>query len=397
MDRKQLELNSLLEITTAINENTSEDALYKIFYFTTLTHIRFQKIGLIIFTGGRPECKVGHGFSVSEQLLNEVDNLVLPRKAQILPSEDRQEGLSEVEVVLPVHHKHKKLACLILGGLGEDHEQFDLKELNFIQTIANIIMVAIENKRLARLEMQRLALRKEIEIAQQVQGMLFPSSLPNNEKYSIHASYLPHSEVGGDYYDFIELNDDEFIICIADVSGKGVPAALLMSNFQASLRTMIKYTTDIKKIIHELNALIHNNAQGEKFITFFIGKYNAKTRELSYINAGHNHPLLIDNYEITLLDKGSVMLGPFETLPFVNEGIVTIKPNETLLLYTDGITETTNNNDVEFGEDRLEGIFKEGRAEKGIKLHEQIIVSVDLFKDDQNYSDDLTLLSCEFH
>ena len=397
MDRKQLELNSVLEITTAINENTSEDSLYKIFYFTALTHLQFQKIGLIIFEQSGCNCKVGHGFSVTEQLLHEVDELELPKKPQILPSESRSDGLKEVEVIMPVLHKDKKLACLILGGLGKDREQFDIKELNFIQTIANIIMVAIENKRLARKEMKRLALRKEIEIAQQVQGMLFPSKLPNNEDYSIFASYLPHSDVGGDYYDFIKISEEEFIVCIADVSGKGVPAALLMSNFQASLRTMLKYTSDLVKVVEELNELININAQGERFVTFFVAKFNTRTRLLRYINCGHNHPLLIKGYDVELLNQGTVMLGPFDDLPFINVGEIEISPATTILLYTDGITETTNNKEVEFGEEQLEGIFREGRAKTGIKLHEQIIVTVDIFKEDQNYSDDLTLVSVEFH
>ena len=112
--------------------------------------------------------------------------------------------------------------------------------------------------------------------------------MPYNKRVKIKATYFPHDLIGGDYYDYIPVDKKRFIICIADVSGKGIPAALLMSNFQASLRTLIRQTNDLKEIVSELNHLTYENAQGEHFITFFIAMYDKSKHTLTYINAGHN-------------------------------------------------------------------------------------------------------------
>ena len=111
--------------------------------------------------------------------------------------------------------------------------------MSFIQTITNLIVVAIENNKMAVEQLKQAAMKKELELAAQMQSLLFPPSLPSNESYEIHATYLPHQEVGGDYYDYIPLSDHEFAICMADVSGKGIAAALLMANFQANLHALI--------------------------------------------------------------------------------------------------------------------------------------------------------------
>src|SRR5690606_1346513 len=126
------------------------------------------------------------------------------------------------------------------------------------------------------------------------------------------ASYFPHQTVGGDYYDYVRLPEDKFLVCIADVSGKGIPAALLMSNFQASLQALVRQTTDLDYIIRELNFLVKQNSGGERFITFFAAIYDLKKRRLTYINAGHNPPLLISGGKILLLEQGTTVLGAFD-------------------------------------------------------------------------------------
>ena len=150
-----------------------------------------------------------------------------------------QTQIKSFEIIIPVFHKSKPLAYLLIGDLEDKVEVSPaIKHLNFVQTITNIIVVAIENKKLAKKSILQAALKKEMEFASQMQSMLFPSILPNDAQLNAAAFYLPQQEVGGDYYDFIWLNANEFAFCVADVSGKGVPAALLMSNFQANLRVL---------------------------------------------------------------------------------------------------------------------------------------------------------------
>lgn len=151
-----------------------------------------------------------------------------------------------------------------------------------------------------------------MEIASKVQSNLFPSKLPFNEHVELKASYLPHLMVGGDYYDYLPLVDNKFLFCVADVSGKGIPAALLMSSFQSGLRTLVRRTNDLEDIVRELNFLVKSNSHGERFITFFCAIIDLDMYTLTYINAGHNPPFYIQDKSIKELAKGSTVLGAFD-------------------------------------------------------------------------------------
>ena len=147
---------------------------------------------------------------------------------------------------------------------------------SFTQTLANIIAVAIENQRLVKQNIIKERISKDLEVASEMQKLLFPSELPSNRKMDLSARYIPRHAIGGDYYDFIPLGDEEYIICIADVSGKGISAALLMANFQATIRTLFKYQRfEMTFLMEELNKKVMKSTKGEKFITFFIAHYNA--------------------------------------------------------------------------------------------------------------------------
>ena len=169
-----------------------------------------------------------------------------------------------------------------------------LKHLNFIQTISSIIIVAIENIRLFNESLRQEALKKELELASRMQKMLIPdnSHMPRNPKVIVNGFYYPHYEVGGDYYDCIKLSDTKTGLCIADVSGKGISAAMLMSNFQASLRALFTHDIQLETLVHKAQFNCDVNAAGEKFITFFVARYDHESGMLEYINAAHNPPVL---------------------------------------------------------------------------------------------------------
>jgi sigma-B regulation protein RsbU (phosphoserine phosphatase) len=223
---------------------------------------------------------------------------------------------------------------------------------------------------------------------------LFPKKLPNTDRLKIEASYLPHDRVGGDYYDYVPINKNQFLICVADVSGKGIPAALMMSNFQASLRTLLRQTPNLTEIIEALNYQVLENTKGEKFITFFGAIYDLNLKTMVYVNAGHNPPLLIDKNGIRLLEDGSTVLGAMDPLPFINEGFVTDLSDFTLFAYTDGLTETVNEEDKEYGLQSLIDYFKENQYKDLKTIHQDIIVNLDGFKGRNGYRDDITMLSC---
>jgi sigma-B regulation protein RsbU (phosphoserine phosphatase) len=298
--------------------------------------------------------------------------------------------------VVPVTHKDNTLALVFIGDHHHDGKYGD-DSLKFIQALSNIIIVAIENKKLARKQLEQEAFRKELEIASDVQQFLFPEKLPNTDFLNVEASYLPHDMIGGDYYDYIPINKNQFLLCVADVSGKGIPAALMMSNFQASLRTLLRQTPNLRDVVEALNFQVLENAKGEKFITCFACIYDISLKTLVYVNSGHNPPILCDKkHGVRLLEDGSTVLGAMHPLPFINEGFITDLDQFRLFCYTDGLTETVNEAGEEYGVDRLMAYFNNPatRLKDMRTIHDDIIVSLDEFKGRNGYRDDITLLSC---
>ena len=207
--------------------------------------------------------------------------------------------------------------------------------LNTIRALSNIVVSALENKRLYKKSLEQEILKKELEVASRMQAMLIPSvdALPNNDFLRVNVFYKPHQMVGGDYYDFLKLNDYEYGFCIADVSGKGIPAAILMANFQANIRILFKRSVSLKHLVNELNENVNENVRGDSFVTFFIAKYNAQNKILHYVNAGHNPPLLYDSRTKTVseLTLGCVGLGMLDDIPQITMGTVEISSGDKLI------------------------------------------------------------------
>jgi sigma-B regulation protein RsbU (phosphoserine phosphatase) len=393
---KELELNALLEITQAINSNLPEESLYKIYNFTLRSNLNIKKLALFVLDDDW-YCKANFG------TIHHYGRVKLLPEFKTIQDithlrEFRQCEFTEFDIVIPVAHKNITLALVFVGGLDKYDASYENGDgIRFIQALSNIIIVAIENKKLARKQLEQEALRKELEIASDVQQFLFPEKLPNTELLKIEASYLPHDRVGGDYYDYIPINKNQFLICVADVSGKGIPAALMMSNFQASLRTLVRLTPNLTDIVEALNFQVLENTKGEKFITFFAAIYDIHLKTMVYVNAGHNPPLLLDRKNgIRLLEDGATVLGAMHPLPFLNEGFVTDLSDFLLFCYTDGLTETLSELGAEYGVDALLNYFREERTfNKDLKtIHQDIIVSLDHFKGRNSYHDDITILSC---
>ncbi|UII30201.1 PP2C family protein-serine/threonine phosphatase [Fulvivirga ulvae] len=391
---KELELNALLEITQAINNNLPESSLYKIYDFTLRANLNIKRLALYVLDE-RWECKVNYGTEM-DCFTTELDE-EFTKNTSITPIiKGRGDVFDEFDCVVPISHKSSILALVFVGDLEEEDDDARKSSMRFIQALSNIIIVAIENKKLARKQLEQEALRKELEIASDVQQFLFPESLPYGLRLKIEASYLPHDRVGGDYYDYIPINKNQFLICIADVSGKGIPAALMMSNFQASLRTLVRQTPNIKEIIEELNYHVLENAKGEKFITCFLGIYDHQLKTLVYVNSGHNPPLLVNRKgEVQLLEEGSTVLGALHPLPFINEGFLTDLDDFLLFCYTDGVTETENESGDEFGLQKLLDYFGKNRNKDLRRIHQDIIIDLDGFKGRNGYKDDITMLSCK--
>jgi phosphoserine phosphatase RsbU/P len=392
---KDFKLNSLLEITTGINTNQSVVQLIMIYEFILKEQLGFEKF--ILFNKQdiwEPLIKTGFKGKVKQI---DVERDLMRFKDITMIESSHLEMLNEFDVVIPVYHKEKPLAFLLIKGIKEENLRASrsLDSLNFIQTLTNIIVVAIENKRMAKQSLKQERIKKELEVASEMQKMLFPTDLPSDKRIDLAATHRARHEVGGDYYDFIPLNDEEFIVCIADVSGKGISAAMLMANFQATIRTLYNYQRfDLEFLIGELNKKVMRSAKGEKFITFFIAQYNSTTRRLKYVNAGHNHPILTNGRKATFLDKGCVGLGMFDEIPFIEPDEITIPPNSTLVLYTDGVVELENEEGEYYETDRLIKLIHSFYPLKMEDLNNLIFSKLDEWRGKKDPDDDTAILSC---
>lgn len=393
---KDIKLNSLLEITKAINHNFSTEQLLQIFENVLENQLNIGKLVLFSNDNGW-KCILKYGVGDEYNDINvERDLLPIHEIGTINFSKKRLN--KSFEIVIPVFHKSQPLAYVLIGDLEDKVEVSPaIKHLPFVQTLASIIVVAIENKKLAKENIRQAAMKKELELASEMQSMLFPSKLPNDNKLDTAAFYLPHQQVGGDYYDFIWLNENECAFCVADVSGKGIAAALLMSNFQANLRILFNHTTSLTELVRELNVKVMSSAKGEKFITLFIAKYNLVTRTLTYINAAHNPPLLATGNSISTLKIGCTGLGMFEDIPKIKEGIVNITPDTRIVCYTDGLVELENDNGDDFGIESLKDLIKTNPDLSMADLNALIMGTIMNYKQNRPYIDDIALFSLKIY
>ena len=394
---KQLQLNSLLQITEAINQNFKRSQLLNIYEFVLRRQLNIATFVLCTYS---PEWEITLQYGLKEDfafdfnLISQAESIGTEGLLDMFPLMH-----SQFDHIVPVYHKKQALSFTFFKFNADVPTQVQQSLIPFIQTISNVVMVALENKLLAKEAINQAGLKKELALAAQMQNMLFPAHLPQGEKKDIAALYFPFQEIGGDYYDYIKVSENEFYICMADVSGKGISAALLMSNLQASLQSLVKYCDNMPQIMAELNDAIILRAQGEKFITLFLAKINLETRTINYINAGHNPPMLASSKGLELLNIGTIGLGMFEKLPFVQEGKVQMEINETyrLVCYTDGVVELENDSGIEFGQNQLEDFIKEYPiALPSRAFLDDIIGKLHEYRENQSFHDDITLLSCKF-
>jgi sigma-B regulation protein RsbU (phosphoserine phosphatase) len=276
-----------------------------------------------------------------------------------------------------------------------------IKHLHFIQTISNVIVVAIENIRLFQESLRQEALRKELELASQMQNMLVPSSndLPHNEHLIMNAFYKPHYEVGGDYFDCIELGDQKLGFCVADVSGKGMAAALLMSNFQATLRALFTADISMESLLQKLNRRVYESAQGEKFITMFIARYDYITHQLEYANAGHTPAIVYraNSKRIKLLESACLAIGMLERLPYISVKKLTIMEDSLMLSYTDGLVELLSDTDEGGVKSAFNVLLSAIQQASNIdEVINKVIDTQNLNGNNQEIFDDITLLGIKF-
>jgi sigma-B regulation protein RsbU (phosphoserine phosphatase) len=389
---KQLQINSLLTITQAINENVAADGLFNMYSSFLRWEIGIRKMALFFMEGGRWECMSSSG--IEQDLLQYDINTELTQFRTKQGLEGNNHPLiREFDLVIPVMHKNEPIAYAFVGGFGDDDDVYN--KVQFVTTITNVIAVAIENKRLFKQQLRQEVLNREVEVAAEIQRTLVPSRLPSGKNYQLSSIYKPHFAVGGDYYDVVEYPDGKIAFCIADITGKGVSAALLMANFQANFHALITRRPTLEEIVQDMNAAVYRVTQGDKFITLFLAKYDPANRTLHYINAGHTPPMLLAHGEVIPLKNGCTVLGWLPELPFLEIGSLCLTGEALIFSYTDGLTDVVNKSGEEFGEEKLIA-FLRGHTEYGAKeLNTKLLAHIEHYRERQPYPDDITVLTCK--
>jgi len=250
----------------------------------------------------------------------------------------------------------------------------------------NVELLKTVERGSAQLEMQE----QELQRAREIQQSLLPKDIPQLPGFEVAGAWQPARTVGGDYYDVLRLGDHKIAVCIADVVGKGVSAALLMANVQATVRAFARESESPAWVCDRVNKVLCGNIADGKFVTFFYGILDSRARTLQYCNAGHCYPILVSRDSIRTLDSGGAVLGVFPTWKY-EDSSVDLKSGERLLLFTDGIAEASASDGQEFGEDCIATFMSANRENSAEDLNERLLARVSDFCDAQ-FQDDATLV-----
>lgn len=401
LDLRDFKLKALLEVTQAINAQSSEEALMSRYVDALKAHLGIDRLVLYAaeLDGASWRLMVAEGTQ---------GNWPDRQPAKFFEALDLEGiGLTGAlgadehpnDVVVPVHQHDAPIAVVLAGDTSEDVRGVSpiVKHLNFLVTLTNILVVALRNRALALETLKQEALRRELELAGEMQAMLMPknwSHLP----LDIHGYYQPHTEVGGDYYDAFTIPSGETVICMADVSGKGISAALMMSNFQAQVRALFAAGPGrLEQTLIALNQRVMEIAQGEKYITFFVAVVDPTRQSLEYVNCGHNPPLFVHpDGQSELLTEGCVGLGMFREIPTIGQGSVSLGQGSVLCCYTDGLIEQENDREVPFGTDRLFGLLAHHKGQALSAVNASIVAALEAFRGETPPLDDTAMLTVRF-
>ncbi len=271
-------------------------------------------------------------------------------------------------------------------------DQYHEGHLELLGAFAAQAAVAVERARTTRELLERRRLEKELAIARDIQRSFLPDHAPEIPGFDLAGATFSHDEVGGDYYDFIRVSEGRVGLAIADVSGKGIPAALIMAGFRMSLLAEIRNEFAIRAVIRKVNTLLYESTERDKFVTAFYGVLDWKHRVLIFSNAGHNPPLLRRaDGRIEVLDDGGVALGVLPDALY-DERPLAMRPGDVLVMFTDGVSEAESPTGEMFGERRIELLMERMAHASAAEILQAIVDETRVWAGERGLSDDLTAI-----
>ncbi|MGB5530826.1 MAG: PP2C family protein-serine/threonine phosphatase, partial [Ignavibacteriaceae bacterium] len=394
LDSRVQRLSSLFELSKEFGLFLEPSKVIRLLVFSLLGQFLLKKFALVRFEN--EETEILDSKFDSEELISAINKYELQDSQDSIKNDRIQKNFPElsllgVELIVPMQLQGKTRGLIFLGErpFSKDYSESDLE---FIYSIGNLAIISLENTRLFYEALEKQKMEEDLLIARDIQRNLLPQTLPDYNNYDIAALNVSSKQVGGDYYDVIPLDDDKFYIAIADVSGKGVPASLMMANIQAFLQVICRQGIRIDEATGMINDLVTANTSEGRFITFFWGYINTKKNTLTYVNAGHNPPYIIRNGKIIKLDKGGIILGVMRTVvPYIFEE-VELKKDDVIILYTDGVSEAMNLKNEEYSEEKLQEIAENLVDKTAEEILNGIKEDVQIFTQGNVQSDDITMI-----
>jgi len=409
-DPNQQALNELVilnKIASAINALMSVKDITRKIVDNCLTHVKASHGSVFLLDEKEDFATFIREFSTSEQkvefhLSNLLSAWMIKNKTMFICNDPENDPnlknlkLSEVGIKsilsAPLMSTRGLIGTLILFN-KKDGKQFDNSDKRFLGIVGSQTSKVIENAKLHEQEKKLLAIQEELKLAHSIQKGFLPQQGISSEAYDVCGVNIPAKEVGGDYFDIVKLNEDRIFMSLGDVSGKGMPAALLMANAQAVLRSQLSDSKQIslKEMARSLNHLICQFSGPEQYITTVFGQYYSPSRKYHFVNAGHPPPLIIrENGMVDSPEKSDLIIGYIPDFEYmVHE--VTLGIGDFVFLYSDGVTETFDDTDDEFGEKRLERLLSEIRDKPVSEICKTVLDSLSKFRKNKPQPDDITI------
>lgn len=403
------ELSILNEIASAVSSTLALNKIIELIVKKCIKHLHVEQCSVTLLDIKSPssdfhtlvrkadETLYDHAYRLDDQLtgwmiLNKKPLMVndCKNEKRLNLSADAYNKIASL-ISVPLINKGKLIGLLNVFN-KKDGEQFRTDDERLLSIIAAQSANVIENARLLEEEKKLHAMEEEMRFAREIQLNLLPKNIPQLSGYEIAAVSLPAREVGGDYYDFITIDENKTAFCLGDVTGKGLPAAMLVANVQATLRGQLIFNSPACECLQRSNILLYNSTDSTKFVTLFLGIIDVSTNRITYCNGGHDFPYFIkNNGEVKRLCTGGVLLGSFPELSY-DEEIIEMDSGDLLIISSDGITEARCSSEEMFGEDKLLEIIKAERNQSSNIILEKVIEKVNAFAKNVPQFDDMTLI-----
>lgn len=398
LDRKVYELNTLFDLSKDFNMMVDRGEIIRIFKFAMLGQMLIRKFFFVLENDGKREVVATSG--IKDKLSSSaIDKLFQLEKDVIEVDEELTRRISfleknDIKAVIGLQFQNEKIALVGVGAKA-NKEEYSSSDFKFLRSLGNLALLSIQKTYLLEERIEKERLEEEINIAKSIQKGLLPDPIPEYENLDIAAKNISSYQVGGDYFDILETPDKQILFAVGDVTGKGIPAALLMANLQAMLHVLLPVDITLSEASGRVNDIIYNNTPSDKFITFFWGIFDPETYGFRYVNAGHNPPIWLKagEEEAEELEEGGLILGAMPTMSPYEEQHVTLSSGDILVLYTDGVTEMMNEDKTEeYGEQRLLECIRKNREAMASEIQEAIIEDINQFSGHVQHDDITTVI-----